>query len=330
MTALSRGVPFGLVVNSAARAVKRRYLRRPFWRHLVPDGLVRVTANLHELEETIAAFRSAGVRAVAVLGGDGSVHHLVDAVLHHYDESDAPMILALAGGTMNGVSRALGTGGAPAEALAAAVAGVAEGLPSAHARYVLRVSDRHAGWTRHGFSFAAGLVYRLFQRYYRSSEPGMVDAMRVSLVPLLAALFGGTLFDGLHLDVGVDDAPWLPEPPHTLVASVLDHPLLWFEPFGAPLGDASAMHVGAMSMRAAEIVPRLWSIFRGRCRHPRLRIGRSSETTVRGNTGYLIDGDLYPSGDSVDVRLSVGPRLRFLVPAEASGPRARDGPRSGR
>lgn len=315
MSAPPRDVPIGLVVNPAARVAKRCIVRRaPFWRGDVPDDLVRLTGSLEELDEAIAAFRDAGVRTVAVLGGDGSVHHLVDAVLRCYEEADAPMVLALAGGTMNGLPRALGTGGAPESVLRGAVAALAGATPRVQVRHVLRVSDARDGRVRYGFSFATGLVYRIYQHYYGNPEPGMVDAVSASLLPLKAALFGGPFDDGVRLDVCAEGAPWLPEPPHTVVASVLDNPLLWFKPFGSPLGDAQAFHLCATSMRAREMAPRLWSIFRGRCRHPRLRIDRARDATVRGEIGYLIDGDLY-GGGAVDVRLTVGPRLRFLVPA---------------
>lgn len=316
-----RGFPLGLVVNPAARAVQRRHLgREPFWRGLVPDELVRLTGNLEELDGAIAAFRDAGVRAVAGLGGDGSTHHLVDAILRRYEEVDAPMVLALAGGTMNGLPRALGTGGAPEGVLRAAVAALAGSMPQVRMLHMLRVTDVRDGRTHYGFSFATGLVYRVYQQYYRNPEPGMVDAVAASLLPLKAALFGGSFYDGVRLDVRAEGAPWLPEPPHTLVASVVDQPLLWFRPFGSSLGNAAGFHLGATAMRPSEIAPRLWSIFRGRCRHPRLRIGNTRDVTVRGNVGYLIDGDLYPGDAAVDVRLTVGPRLRFLVPA-ANRPR---------
>ena len=308
----------GLVVNRTARRVKRRYLRRdPFWRGYVPDDLVRLTGCLAELDDVVAEFHDAGVGAVATLGGDGSAHRLVDAVLRRYPEGDAPMVLVLAGGTMNGVARALGTGGAPEAVLRAAVADIAGMRPRVHARNVLRVTDARGGRARHGFGFATGLAYRAYQSYYRRPEPGIVAAVRASLLPLTAALFGGSFYDGVHLEVSAEGAPWLPEPPHTVVASVLDSPLLWFRPFGSPLGDAAAFHLGATSMRPREVAPRLWSIFRGTCRHPRLRVGRIRDASVRGNTGCLIDGDLYPGGGMVDVRLSAGPRLRFLVPAGA-------------
>lgn len=324
MSAPSPASPLGLIVNAGARRVKRRLADGdPFWLTCVPARRVRLTHSLAELDAAVRAFRDEGVGVVAVLGGDGSLHHLVDAVLRCYPPSEAPMLLALAGGTMNGLARALGTGAGPEGVLRAAVAALAGPAPPVRARQLLRVADARDGSCRYGFSFATGLIYRALEDYYRAREPGLIDAVRASLLPLKAALVGGSFYAGVCLDVRSEDAPWLPEPPHTLVASVMDRPLLWFEPFGAPLGEAAAFHLAATSMRPREIAPRLWSIFRGRCRHPRLRIDRSRDATVRGNVGYLIDGDLYPAGGAVDVRLTVGPRLRFLV---ATPPRGMGGP----
>lgn len=322
MSTQSSAGRLGLIVNAAARRVRRRFAGRdPFWRMHVPEGLVRVTRSLEELDAAVVAFRAEAVRVVAVLGGDGSLHQLVDALLRIYSGKETPTVLALAGGTMNGLARALGTGGGPEAMLRATIAALQKGALTIRERHVLRIADAQDGRVRHGFSLATGLVYRAFQDYYRDPEPGLRDAVRASLRPLSAALFGGPFYEGVQLDVRVGGAPWLAESPHTLVASVLDQPLLWFRPFGAPLGDTAEFHLAATSMRPREIAPRLWSIFRGHCHHPRLRIDRSRDAIVRGNIGYLIDGDLYPGGGATDVRLTVGPRLGFLVPP-FSGPAA--------
>ena len=319
-------LPLGLVVNTAARSVRRRYLAAdPFWRTHLSGAAVRETRSLGELENVIAEFRAAGVRAVACLGGDGTLHHLVGALLRQYDEHSAPIVLSLAGGTMNGLPRALGTGGAPEPVLRAAIAALASGTPPVRVRHLLQITDTINGVSSYGFGFATGLVVRAFEHYYRSAEPGMFDAIRASLLPLKAALFGGPFYDKTGLDVEIDGAKWLADP-HTLVASVFDNPLLWFEPFGAAIGDGEAFHIAMLSMRPAEITPRLWSIFRGRCHHPGLRIGQGQEVNLHGDIGYLIDGELSTIRDRLDVRLSIGPRLRFLDPMRAL--QSRDSPQS--
>jgi hypothetical protein len=266
------------------------------------------------LDRAIAEFRDRGVVAIGSLGGDGTLHRLVDAVVRGYPEAEPPVLLPLAGGTMNGLPRAFGTGHRPDAVLAAALAALASGQPRVARHHVLRVEVRSEQRVRYGFSMAAGVVYRIFQEYYRTPEPGMADALRASLLPIRVALFGGPLFDGMALDVRADGAPWLAEPPHTLLASVVDKPLLWFRPFGSPLGDASAFHLAATSMRPRQLALRLWAIFRGRCRHPRLRVDRCTDLALTGATGYLIDGDLYPVAARLDVRVQLGPRLRFLIP----------------
>ena len=172
-----------LVVNPDAGGVKRRYLSdSPFWRDCLPDSRIRVTRTLDDLDRAVADFRNAGVRVVAALGGDGSLHRLVEALLRHYDEADVPAVLALAGGTMNGLARSLGSGGRPQPVLRAAVAAVEVGaaLP-VRAHYLLRITDIPAGRTHHGFGFAAGLAFRAFQEYYRRPDPGVVDAIRAAL-----------------------------------------------------------------------------------------------------------------------------------------------------
>lgn len=304
-----------LVVNAGARAVKRRYLRRdPFWERYLPSELVRVTANVAELEQAVAAFRTARIGAIAALGGDGTLHALIDAVVRAYD-GDVPLaVVALAGGTMNGIPRALGTGAQPERVLRRVLLDLAAGSPQLRRLHVLRVADGRDGRTHHGFSFATGLVARALQHYYRTPEPGWIAAIGASFLPV-RALFGGSFYDGSNLQITVEGAPWLDVAPHTAVASVLHNPLLWFQPFGAPLEEKTVFHFGATSMRPREIAPRLWSIFRGTCRHPRLRVGPASDVVVRGGaSGYVIDGELYSTGRDVDVRLTVGPEIRFVAP----------------
>lgn len=297
----------GLVVNAGARAVKRRYLRHPFWRGYLPDDWVRVTANLAELRDAISGFRQQGVHVLAALGGDGTLHYLVDALIREYAAERLPHVLALAGGTMNGIPRALGSGGAPDAVFRDVLRG---GRSTLRPTRLLRVVDARDKQERHGFSFATGLVYRALEHYYRGRNPGWIAAVRASLVPLTASL------DTIRLQATVNGAPWLREPPHTLAASVFANPLLWFRPFGAPLENETSFHLGATSMRRSEIAPRLLSIFRGSCRHERLRVGTARDVAVQGDggIGYVMDGEMYPVDAGFDMRLTLGPELCFVMP----------------
>jgi diacylglycerol kinase-like protein len=307
--------PLGLIVNASARGVRRRYLRgRPFWASLLPAEHVRVTRSVAELDDAVAEFRAAGVRTVATLGGDGTVHHLVNALLRQYDPRSLPAVLPLAGGTMNGLARASGTGGNPESVLRMATTAHTSPAPPVQDRRILRITTRD-GTSRFGFSLAAGLIFRALQSYYRSAQPGLADAIRASLLPITGAMHG--FYDGVGFRVEADGAPWLPELVHSVLASVLDSPLLWFRPFGGHLAGAATFHLAATSMRPVELAPRLWAVFRGRCRHARLRVGPAHTAAFLGVRGFLVDGELYPSADPDELRVTVGPPLRLLVPGSA-------------
>jgi hypothetical protein len=291
--------------------VKRCYLgREPFWTSLLPPLDVRVTRTLEELDDAVSYFRDRDVAVIAGLGGDGTLHHLLDSIVRHYGDTSLPLVLALAGGTMNGLARALGSGDAPDHVLAASLALLDSGRLPIQEHRLLKVEDASRG-TLHGFTFATGLVFRAFEEYYRNPEPGIRDAVRAA-ASIRAAWFGAASVT-LTLEVTADDAAWMPGVPHTMIASVLEQPLLWFRPFGTVADPAPGLNIAATTMRPREIAPRIWPIFRGRCRHPALRIGRSTTLTVRGECGYLIDGDLYGPGPT-DVRISLGPRTCFLRP----------------
>jgi diacylglycerol kinase family enzyme len=274
---------------------------------------VRLTRNLDELGHALVDFRAAGVRVVAVLGGDGTLHQLVNALPLLGDLAEAPAVLPLAGGTMNGLARAFGTGGSPARTLDAALDALERSEQPIRACRLLRVTGCPTSPGRLGFGFAAGLVFRALESYYRRPEPGLIDAIRASLLPLRGLIRG--FDDAMSFPVEADGRAWLPEPAHSLVASVVHRPLLWFEPFGPTLADPGAFHLAATSLRPHELVPRLWAVYRGRCRHPRLRTGSVREVRLSAPGGYVLDGELYRSPASTNIVIELGPAIRLMVPA---------------
>jgi hypothetical protein len=100
--------------------------------------------------------------------------------------------------------------------------------------------------------------------------------------------------------------------PHTVVAGVVESPFLWFRPYGPPAGDEDAIRVAVASMRPGEIVPRLWSIYRGLCVHPGLHTGCATITVIRGEEGFVMDGELFSFREKFELQLTLGPRIRIL------------------
>lgn len=317
MTRMS--LPLGLIVNPAARRVRRRYLAADrFWERELPPAAVFTTHTPKELDEAVATIRARGSRIVACLGGDGTLHHTLTSVLRHFDTDDLPLLLPLAGGTLNGLARAFGTGGAPDALLHAVLAGIEHGPPAFRTRHPLRIEERGLETARFGFTFAAGLPARAARLYYQRAEPGLRDAVRVSLLAASSAFFNGRFYAPTGLAARIEADP--PEAPHTIVAGTVVRPFLWFTPFGPAPPDNGTFHVATATMTPAEVAPRLWRIFRGRCTHPGLRLAQARTADVLARDGYVVDGEIHAPAGEADLRLTLGPAVRFLDPTQRREP----------
>lgn len=302
----------GLIVNANAGRVKRRYLpHNRFWERLLPESAVRITHAPADLHEAVPALKAQDVRVVACLGGDGTLHYAIEAMIHHYGEDQLPLVLPLGGGTLNGVAHALGTGGVADTTLSGAMDAIERDAAEIRTQSLLRIRNACNGNQHFGFTFAAGLAARAAKRYYNRTNPGLIDVAATSLLPVTTAIFGGEFYAPVALDLRIDGEPLSGET-HTVVAGVLANPFLWFRPFGNETCGDAQFHVVAASMRPAEIAMRLWKIFRGRCDHPGISTGRANAVSLRWSEGFVIDGELFSQHQDSDIRISMGPAIQFL------------------
>ncbi len=310
---LTNGAPlFGLIVHASARRVRRRHLRRDrFWEGLMPPEAVFVTRHQADLDAAMAVLRERGVRAIACLGGDGSMHCLVAAMLRHFrPDDDLPVLLPLEGGTLSGLARAFGTGGRAEGVVRAALAELAAGrVPAVEVR-LLEVSDPSSAPPRYGFTFAAGTAARAAALYDRKVGRGIPAAVEVMLAAFLA-IFDGRPLEQVELVVTINGELVRPAP-HTVAVGVVERPFLWFTPFGQKPVRADEFRLVTVSMRPREMALRLWQIIRGRCRHPGVRLGAATALAVCGKGGYVIDGELFFQDGDFGVQISTGPTIRIF------------------
>lgn len=305
-------LPIGLIVNANARRVRRRFLRRHrFWQAHLPDTAVRITHTMQELDETVSAFKSQGVQIVACLGGDGTLSQTIGSLYHYFGADRLPIVLPLAGGTLNGATRALGTAGQPDGILLSALEAIKSGNLATKVQCVLKISNACDDREQLGFTFAAGLAARATKLYYRRAHPTALDAVRVSCVPVTAAVSGSAFYASVDLAGTRDGKPLLPDA-HTVVAGVLENPFLWFKPFGDVERCDGFFHVTTVSMRPAQIAFNLWKLFRGRYDHPGLCKKTATALSLKGTDGYVMDGELFSTPGGFDIRLTLGPSIRVL------------------
>lgn len=299
-------------MNANAGRVRRRYLAgNRFWEGLLPDHAVRITEFVSDLPEAVAALASQNVRVVASLGGDGTIHRTINAMIRQYGKAQMPMVLPLAGGTLNGVAHALGTRRAAEIALRGALDAIDRDCAEIRTQSLLRVHNATSSQQHVGFTFASGLAARAVEHYTSRTNRGLPGAAATSLLPVTSAVFGGTFYDPVALNLTVDDEPWSAET-HTFVAGVLANPVLWFRPFGDASRREGRIFAVAATMRPSQIAPRLWKIFRGRCNHPGLRMHQAADAHLRLSESFVIDGEVFPEHRDSEIRISTGPAIRFL------------------
>lgn len=171
-------VRVGLLLNPRARRLARRGRRDRLQRLLPEQGAVVETRDLGSVRRAIAMLlcqRRANVLAVA--GGDGTLHHAVNALLelsreaaaHTGQEVPMPRILILNGGTLNIVGRTVAVHGPPEYTLRRFLR-YFQGAPLSRvpARRLPLLAVRWGDAApRHGFVFGSETLYHAIELYMR-------------------------------------------------------------------------------------------------------------------------------------------------------------------
>jgi ABC-type polar amino acid transport system ATPase subunit len=151
------------------------------------EGEVVAAESLERLAHLTARMADQPPSAIAIHGGDGTLHKSLTAIIRAWNDRPLPPIAVLPGGTMNVVSASLGIGGHPESIVAELAATVRAGrdLPVIDRR-CLKVGDTY------GFVFGNGLMANFLQEYYAGQDgygPGRA-------LWLLARTFSSALVDG--------------------------------------------------------------------------------------------------------------------------------------
>ncbi len=316
---------FRLIVNPMARVVKKRYLKNNrFWEKYLDKNQYRVSETLEDLACDVREFSDQGVHYLGILGGDGTIHQVMTALINHSPPS-YPAVLPLRGGTMNSVANNIGQKDSPEKVLPGFLSSLASGnTPSGIIKYLIRVSESPSAGegqeeiqrTFYCFSFANGMLVRFFADYYSVPEPGFRQA--VSLI--LKIFAGGTLSTNwsrsflapleMEIRAGNQDVPT--GKVNVVVASSLDNPVLWFKPFGAMLNGRPQFHCLVNAMDKKDLIRNLWGLFVGQCEHPLNWVAQINDIEIQSKEGYSLDGELYFLSNPALLRLSVGPGIHFL------------------
>jgi diacylglycerol kinase family enzyme len=280
-------------------------------------GRVLAPGSLEELDRVAAGLAASPPTAVAIHGGDGTLHKAVSALVRAFGARPLPPIAILPGGTMNVVAASLGLKTKPERFVAQLSRDLAEGLPfDTVRRRCLSVDGQN------GFVFGAGFMANFLEEYYARPGYGAWRALVILLRTFASALVRGAyarrIIGHFAGRVRLDGQALDTRPLTGVGAAVVREVGLGFklnhradddpERFGAlaifsgPLGlglDLLAVHRGRgiSPRRAASAVASRMTI----------ELAHADDQLL-----YTIDGDLYRGRGALDVGL--GPPIHFIRP----------------
>jgi diacylglycerol kinase family enzyme len=305
-------------VNPHSRGSRRdpeivdRYVRM-----IGSQGRVVATANLAALADEAQRCARERPVVVAIRGGDGTVHHVMTALIRAYGERPLPTVAILAGGTMNVIAASLGLSAPPDRVLEQIVGDDRAGRvhETVH-RHCLRVNDSF------GFVFGNGMMASFLEEYYAKAGYGPWRALWILLRTFLSALVFGRYarrilgrFNG-RVAVDGQDLAWRTFT--SVGAATVREVGLGFKLNHRADEDPHRFSVLAIHAGAVALARDLVAVHRGRGVAPsRAWSGIASDLSIEcenpaTESSYTIDGDLYRFRGRIDVRL--GPQIAFVKP----------------
>ena len=283
--------------------------------------LVETPAERSELQDVLARFAERRVDYIAIAGGDGTVRDVLTCGAGYFGETWPPLIIVPCGKT-NALAVDLGL---PVKwTLEEAIEAVGQGR--IEQRRSMIVSQRDNADARvQGFVFGAGAYASAIQLGQKAHEKGAFNNLGVGVTAiwaLMQGLFGsdnnlwrrGTamrLFDAEgselpHSGHGRADERFL------MFASTLGVFPASIKPFGL---DPTGLNAAVIDGAHRGLMIRLPLVFRGLI-SPRMRsfgyhVAPADGLQVDIADSFILDGEAFPGGR---YRLSLGPKLRFVVP----------------
>lgn len=277
------------------------------------DGLITATQRL--LDED--------VELIVVNGGDGTVQAVLTGVFRAPRTVTVPVLAVLPGGTTNTTARNVGYGTRAERSLAELVDGAARGqLPGrVEKRAVLRVERGSLAEPLYAMFFGAGAVYHGIRFAKAQVESrgvrGQLGAGLSLGVFLWRVVSGGKgeLFPPLRANVVVDGEEIPGEQLLGMLVSTMDQQFLGLRPYWGQ--EPAPIHFSILAYGARHPLRAAIGVMRGKPnRFMRPDLGYRSCNAFRIeleiDSGFTLDGELFPADESRPLRLSAEDSALFL------------------
>jgi len=308
-----------VIVNPRSRANRRIPRIAAEFQAIVGDrGRIYAPKSIEEVDAMAVEIRRSPPAAIAIHGGDGTLHKTVTALARAFADEPLPPIGILCGGTMNVVATSLQIRERPSVFLKSIVDADRTGKPlETIRRRCMRIGAEL------GFLFGNGMPANFLTEYYGGGEYGPARAAWLLMRAFFSALWHGPfiqrLFKRFEGSVRVDGTVLEQTAFIGLLVGTVREVGMGFKLVHRADDDPErfgvlAMHSGVLSL-ALDV--------------PAVRTGRgiaasraysavASQMHIQSKNGsmaYTIDGDLYRTDEPVAI--SLGPHIDFLKPPSA-------------
>lgn len=304
----------GLVINPHAWANRTLpAFRSALGGAFAPLGEVVELEDPAALPDLLGRWCAEGLELVAVCGGDGTVHTVVNTLLAEWS-GPLPRLMLLHGGTMGVAARAV-CQGSPLFQVTALGRRCASGEPLR----VRPVETLQVG-TKVAFNFGLGVFAELPAELYRRGVRGPGAVRDLGLRTLASALIGGALatraLHGWRGDVRNDGEALGHRHLIGLYGSTLDHAALLhlrgFEASRRPRGHLRVLTLDATREELVRsLVPFALGLRRGVTPGVRVDAVRVVELEPVASARYVMDGELHTWEGPL--RVQTGPVLEVVV-----------------
>jgi len=308
-----------VIVNPRSRANRRNPRIAAEFQAIVGDrGRIYAPKSIEELDAMAVEIRRSPPAAIAIHGGDGTLHKTVTALARAFADEPLPPIGILCGGTMNVVATSLQIRERPSVFLKSIVDADRTGKPlETIRRRCMRIGAEL------GFLFGNGMPANFLTEYYGGGEYGPARAAWLLMRAFFSALWHGPfiqrLFKRFEGSVRVDGTVLEQTAFIGLLVGTVREVGMGFKLVHRADDDPERFGVLAMQSGVLSLALDVPAVRTGRgIAASRAYSAVASQMHIQSKNGsmaYTIDGDLYRTDEPVAI--SLGPHIDFLKPPSA-------------
>ena len=314
--------PVGLISNNNAKRNKKGKIDL----HRIVSILggdkkcfLRETANLDELKNAIQEFKDKKIDIILSNGGDGTHQKLISFIINEF-KGYKPYLVPLKSGTMNMLPKNLGLGASPyttARWLRYFLNN--KKVPNITIKHLLQIDAPELKEKKYGFVFIAGCGYKLLNLYYsypqggkRSAAKAILSSMTgwITRAPASKDIYTYTP-SKINIDSKSTEFSYL-----ITLASTLENLVLGFSPFALRKVDHDGFFVmidGEPMWQNYNILKFFKVIDNEEWKSKRI-VSKINNLGLMVSEGFSVDGELVNLDKPTFVKISKGPKIRFLTP----------------